>query len=226
MLITDVMKICKIKWLYKDNEFYYCMTDIVTGKDIIIYSSNDEYDEEDDEEDENEEEYDEDEIDIENVACFRERFYETYIQCSKTLDNIIQSVILIGEFEEDVDCIYLNVANLCMFAFVDWICHAGYLELNHRNHTAKMKDTISRKTITVMNCSDECAESLQDFVNFMATNEKVDYSLNGKNTILFMGTNLMYDFEKIQYDNISNDLTFGDLEHLYMELFEYMLYDK
>jgi len=113
-----------------------------------------------------------------------------------------------------------------MFAFVDWICHAGYLELNHRNHTAKMKDTISRKTITVMNCSDECAESLQDFVNFMATNEKVDYSLNGKNTILFMGTNLMYDFEKIQYDNISNDLTFGDLEHLYMELFEYMLYDK
>jgi len=45
MLITDVMKICKIKWLYKDNEFYYCMTDIVTGKDIIIYSSNDEYDE-------------------------------------------------------------------------------------------------------------------------------------------------------------------------------------
>ena len=41
-----------------------------------------------------------------------------------------------------------------------------------------------------------------------------------------MGTNLMYDFEKIQYDNISDDLTFGDLEHLYMELFEYMLYDK
>ena len=78
MLITDVMKICKLKWLYKDNEFYYCMTDIVTGKDIIIYSSNDEY-EEDDEEDEYDNEYDEDEIDIENVECFRNKFYETYI---------------------------------------------------------------------------------------------------------------------------------------------------
>lgn len=213
MLITDVMKICKLKWLYKDNEFYYCMTDIVTGKDIILYSNSDNEDDED---------YEEDEYEV--INSFNNRFYETYIKCSQSLDNMIQSVILIGEFEETFGCFYLNVGNLCMFAFVDWVCHAGYLELNHKNHTAQMVDIISRKTITVMNCSDECAESLQDFVDFMVNNEKVDYSLNGKNTILFMGTNLLYDLDKIQYDNMADNLTFGDLEYLYMELFEYMLY--
>lgn len=196
--IHNIMKICSIKWAYYNNEFYYCLTDILTGKDIIISSEKN------------------------HEKEMQNSIYNTFVKCASNLNGYIKSMIIIGSFyEDDFDnTIIWDIDIPSIFSFMDCIGTVCYIDVDISQSKAKIRDCLTNKIISIINCSDDCAVDLNDFVSFMVTNDDTNYLSVGNNRAVFFGNYANETSDTIQYNDMDDELLFGDLDLIYTEFFK------
>lgn len=209
--IHDLFCICNLSILYNDNNISLSLTDIETGKPIKLLSENKNL--------------------IDEMNNHLIDGIKQYIQMNNTIPV---SVLLVGYFIRDVSeelgldfeypYIFWHIDDMCLYSFIDSKFQACKLIYNNQNDAIMFIDTITGNPIAIENIDKEFSDFMNEFINSIFDNDKVDYSIYGLDNILIGGD--IVDVNELGYVyNVNDNLILGDLDIMYMDLLQ-MIMDK